>query len=181
MIEHSNFIKDTFVKGFKPSLYIKTVILSILSGVLSFIYITFVNSIMVELIEGSIKFKKESMILLVFTLLCFIWTRKMLSTIIINFSQAFLWDIRLSLIQLTLKSNFEYFKSHQNKVYASLVGDVPSISQASLNIIHFFGRFCDAYRVFCIHLEYFPRAMHNYNRCCDPWRYGISVKQQANP
>ncbi|PIF44691.1 cyclic peptide transporter [Chryseobacterium sp. 52] len=141
MIEHSNFIKDTFVKGFKPSLYIKTVILSILSGVLSFIYITFVNSIMVELIEGSIKFKKESMILLVFTLLCFIWTRKMLSTIIINFSQAFLWDIRLSLIQLTLKSNFEYFKSHQNKVYASLVGDVPSISQASLNIIHFSGAF----------------------------------------
>lgn len=137
MNKNSNLIKETFVKELKLTLYIKTVFLSILSGILSFVYITFVNSIMMELIEGGIKFKKESIVLLAFTLLCFIWTRKVLSTIIINFSQSFLWNIRLSLIKLTLSSNYEYFKIHRDKIYASLIGDVPSLSQASLGIIHF--------------------------------------------
>lgn len=137
MPKDANFIKKSFVKELRPILYIKTIVLSILSGVLSFIYITFINSIILEIIEDDIKFKKESIVVLSLTLLCFIWSRKVLSTFIINFSQSFLWTIRLSLIKLVLNSDYESFKSHKNKVYASLVGDVPALTQASLTIIHF--------------------------------------------
>lgn len=126
-----------FFLGTSPAQYAKNIALCAVSGIFSFLFIAFINSLVLELIGNGIQYRNESFILLGFILLLFIWSRRVLSVQIIDYSQRLFWQMRLSIIQMTLLAHYEQFKIHRNKIHASLVRDVSVMTQASVNLIQF--------------------------------------------
>lgn len=114
------------------------IFLGILSGLVSFSFLTFFNlMINMILLDNYQQVDSSYIIVFVFIIICFIWSRRSLSFYIIKFSQKLFWRLRIDVLKIILKSNYEQLESQRNLIHSALVNDIGTLTQASLSIISF--------------------------------------------
>lgn len=117
---------------------LKYLLLSLLSGFLSFSFITIVNKLVSQMMAGE-STGGDTRYVLAFALIviAFIACRRLFAVSLINFSQKMFWRLRSAIIELVLRSSYEQFKPREAEVYSALVHDVGLLTQATLMIINF--------------------------------------------
>jgi putative ATP-binding cassette transporter len=117
---------------------IRFVFLSFLSGGTSFLFLTFVNRVIGQLMtQGYTAITQTYTLLFLLIVVLFIWTRRVLALAIIRFSQTLFWSLRKDIIFLVLKSNYQQLSHRKDLVHTALVRDINMLTNASLNIIQF--------------------------------------------
>lgn len=117
----------------------KYILLGILSGLCSFLFINVLTRVVDVLITGNLKtISKEYLIIFSFIILFFIWTRRTLSLSIIKLSQQLFWKLRKQIIELVLKANYYQLTDKKNQIHSSIVSDINILTQASTTTIDFF-------------------------------------------
>jgi putative ATP-binding cassette transporter len=126
-----------FLKLINPKKSASILILGLISGLVSFLFLAFIN-----LMIGIVLNKKDPtninyIILFCSLMLFFIWSKRALSYILIKFSQQIFWKLRSEILQTILKANFFQFSKHKNKIHTALIQDVNILTNFSLSIIYF--------------------------------------------
>lgn len=117
---------------------LKYIFLGILSGLWSFLFVNLVTQVVSLIMAGNFKsISKEYIIIFASVILLFIWTRKTISSAIIEISQKLFWDLRKQILSLALKANYQQFSNQKVEINSAIVNDVQILTQASLNIINF--------------------------------------------
>jgi putative pyoverdin transport system ATP-binding/permease protein len=118
---------------------LKYTFLGILSGLFSFLFINAVTLVVGLIIAGELtRVSIEYVILFTSTILLFIWTRGALSLAVIRLSQSLFWSLRINILSLVLKANYQQMVKGKVEVHAALVNDVNVLTNASMGIINFF-------------------------------------------
>lgn len=135
MPDTSNMGRPFVSKG-KISQY---VLLGILSGLFSFLFINFVTRVVGLIIAGEFTtIRKEYVVLFLSIILVYIWSRRALSIAIIRLSQSFFWQLRKQILTLVLNANYQQLTARRAEIDAAIVSDVHILTQASMSIIEFF-------------------------------------------
>lgn len=117
---------------------IKYALLSILSGLWGFLFMSLVTQVISIIIANEYTiFSKEYVLVFSAVILFFIWTRKILSTAVIGLSQKIFWTIRKQILSLILQANFEQLNDRRTKIHSAMVNDVNILTNASMSIIDF--------------------------------------------
>lgn len=118
---------------------LKYMILGVLSGLFSFLFINAVNRVIGLLIAGEFKsISKEYILLFASVLLLFIWIRRSLAVAIIKLSQELFWTLRKEILGSVLNASYQQLSSKKVQVHAAILSDVHILTDASMNIITFF-------------------------------------------
>ncbi|HVI44935.1 MAG TPA: cyclic peptide export ABC transporter [Chitinophaga sp.] len=118
---------------------LKYTALGILSGMCSFLFINCVTRVAGQIIAGNFKTVSiEYILVFALIILFFIWIRKTLSTAVISISQRLFWQLRKQIIALVLKAKYRQLADKEREVYAAMVSDVNTLTDASRGIIEFF-------------------------------------------
>ncbi|WP_406826325.1 cyclic peptide export ABC transporter [Pedobacter sp. KACC 23697] len=118
--------------------FLKYVILGILSGLFSFLFINAVNRVIGLLIAGRFtSIQKEYIIAFASIILLFIWIRRTLAVAIINLSQKLFWTLRKEILSTVLKASFQQLSAKRVKIHSAILSDVHILTDASMNIITF--------------------------------------------
>lgn len=121
---------------------LKYIILGILSGMCSFLFINTVTKVIGLIMAGElVDISREYLIIFSLIILSFIWIRMSLSLFIIRMSQMIFWNLRKQIISLVLRSGYQQLSTRKAKVHAAIVNDVNILTQASMSIIEFFTAF----------------------------------------
>lgn len=112
-------------------------ILSIASGLVGFLFIFLVNSILGKIINEETIDKNEFLLLFGVIIFLFFLTRRILSGGIIVLSQKIYWNIRNKLVELVLRAPYIRVEKKKDEIYSSLTYDVGNITNGSLVIIEF--------------------------------------------
>lgn len=112
-------------------------ILGLISGGVSFMFLSFINLLIGVVLEGGNSADVNYLIYFCFLMLGFIWTRRALSYVIIKFSQRVFWTLRSDVLETLLKANYHQVEERKDQIYASLVHDVGVLTRFSLSIINF--------------------------------------------
>ncbi|HAP59955.1 MAG TPA: hypothetical protein DCR93_10805, partial [Cytophagales bacterium] len=113
-------------------------LLGAVSGLLSFAFLAFLNFMIGNLLAGQYtRFSITHGLIFALIIVSYIWARRSLSFKIIRLSQAFFWKLRLRVLSIVLKSDFQAFTQRRDQVHSVLVHDVGTLTQASLSIIEF--------------------------------------------
>lgn len=117
---------------------LKYVLLGILSGIFSFLFINMVTRVIGLMIAGNFaNISKEYILIFALIIILFMWTRKTLSLGIIKHSQNLSWSLRMQIIESLLKAKFSNLVSKKVDVHTAVINDVGLITEASINIIGF--------------------------------------------
>ncbi|NOQ70405.1 MAG: cyclic peptide export ABC transporter [Crocinitomix sp.] len=117
---------------------LKGIILGIVSGLLNFAFITFLNNTIAWLIGGEYEqFNLGYTIGFCLIIFGFIWSRRELSFIVIRLSQNLFWRLRVEMLDMILQSNHEQVNKRKEKVQSALLNDVGILTGASLSVIEF--------------------------------------------
>jgi putative ATP-binding cassette transporter len=118
---------------------LKYIFLGILSGLWSFLFVNLITQVISLIMAGNFKsISKEYIAVFAFVILLFVWTRKIISSAIINISQKLFWSLRKQILSLVLKANYQQLSGQRTEIYSAIVNDVQTLTQASMNIINFF-------------------------------------------
>jgi putative ATP-binding cassette transporter len=118
--------------------FLKYICLGILSGLFSFLFITFLTRVVGMIIAGNYTtVSKEYVLIFILIILSYIWVRKTLSLAIIRLSQSLLWSLRKQVLSLVLKANYNQLSGRKTLVGSTLFGDVYVLIDASANLIGF--------------------------------------------
>lgn len=116
----------------------KGILLGIVSGLLNFAFITFLNRLISWIIGGSYdSFNLGYTISFALVILSYVWARRELSYIVIKLSQNLFWRMRLDMLEMVLKSDNEQVSKRKDQIQSALLNDVGILTQASLSIIEF--------------------------------------------
>jgi putative ATP-binding cassette transporter len=114
------------------------ILLGILSGLFSFLFINFLTRVVGLIIAGAYtRPGEEYIILFSLIILFYIWGRKTLSLAIIELSQRLLWSLRMQILSLVLNANYQQLSARKINVRSSMFNDVYVLIDASMNIIGF--------------------------------------------
>jgi len=112
--------------------------LGLISGLVNFSFLTFFNHLIEIILVGkSGQIDASYLAMFAFIIIGFIWSRRALSLHIIDFSQNLFWKLRIDVLQIILKSNFQQLEAQRNRVHSALVNDIGTLTQASLSVIGF--------------------------------------------
>src|SRR5450755_3489655 len=117
---------------------VKNVLLALLSGFASFLFISLLNLLMSKIIVG--KIAEVSFIYvayLFFVILTFILTKRVLGTRIVTLSQTLFWKLRKQILALVLKTSYRRLVEKRAEINIALNSDVNAMSSASYGIIDF--------------------------------------------
>ncbi|MCW3101569.1 MAG: hypothetical protein JWO09_9 [Bacteroidetes bacterium] len=116
----------------------KYIFLGIASGLFSFLFINLITRVVNLLMEGELKtINKEYVIIFAFVILFFIWSRRILSFLIIHLSQNIFWQLRKEVLGIILKANYQKLSASRNKIYTTMVHDINILTNSSVIIIDF--------------------------------------------
>jgi putative ATP-binding cassette transporter len=117
---------------------VKYILLGILSGSFSFLFINSVTRVIGLIIGGNFtSISKQHILMFAGIILMFIWIRRTLSVAIINLSQTLFWKLRLQILSTVLNANYQQLSSRKSKIYTALFHDVYVLTDASTSIISF--------------------------------------------
>src|SRR5258705_4347263 len=95
---------------------------------------------MVLVIKAAGKYKSvssEYVFIFSLTIVFFVWTRIVLSGAVVRLTQKLLWELRIQILNLIVKADYYSLSGRKHKLYSTLVHDVTTLTQASINIIDF--------------------------------------------
>ncbi len=118
--------------------FIKYIFLSVLSGLLRFLVVSFVAMVLGLIAAGKYKSVSPAYVFIFcLTLVFFIWTRFVVSETIVRLTQKLLWELRTQILNLIVKADYYHLADQRNRIYSTLVHDITTLTQASLNIVDF--------------------------------------------
>jgi putative ATP-binding cassette transporter len=118
---------------------VKYAMLSLLSGLWSFLFVNLVTQQISMLITGEKNgLVKEYALLFTVVILFFIWTRKTLSTAIITLSQNLFWSLRKQILAIVLKADYQQLINRKAKIDSAMISDVNTLTVTSMSLIDFF-------------------------------------------
>lgn len=122
----------------RKAAFIKIAITGIISGLSSFLFLSWVNKLVALLVAGMYR-KPEPRYILIFTVIiaAFIISRRLLSAGMIRLSQFVFWKSRGDILSAVLKADYEEILKRKPDVHSALIYDVSNLTQASLNSIQF--------------------------------------------
>ena len=116
----------------------KYISLGILSGLFSFIFINLATKAIALIGSGTYKTISEFHVLLFVTvIIVVILTRRLLSLMVIKLCQKIFWKLRMEILELAIKANYQQLLVMRAKIWKSLSGDIYTLSDAATNIIEF--------------------------------------------
>jgi putative ATP-binding cassette transporter len=111
---------------------------SILSGVFSFLFVSFVTQVVGLLMSGRFTaVSTEYSILFAAVILLFIWVRRALSAGMIRLSQAILWKLRKQILSVVLKASYQELTPRKTRIQTAVMEDVNILMEISLSVIDF--------------------------------------------
>ncbi len=114
------------------------IILGVISGLLSFSFLAFFNFMIgIIIMENYNEVNRNYILVFVVIVLLFIWSRRAMSFTFIKYSQRLFWKLRMELLSIILKSNYTELDKRRPEIHSALIHDIGTLTQASLNIIHF--------------------------------------------
>ena len=117
---------------------ILTLLIGIVSGLTSFLFLAILNYLIGLLLGGNYKSINTTYILLFsLVILIFIWSRKVLTTRMIKLSQSMFWKTRSEILKILLNADYEQMNEFKAGVQSALIYDVNNLTQGSLNFIQF--------------------------------------------
>jgi putative ATP-binding cassette transporter len=125
--------------GFTKWVLIRNVMLGILSGLCSFLFIHYVNRIIALVSTGTLA-GNSTYYALAFAavILLFMVTRRSLSLSVIKLSQSLFWSLRKQMLALLLQGKYRQMMDKKADINTAILSDVSSMTQASCVIIDFF-------------------------------------------
>ncbi|MDP1800255.1 MAG: cyclic peptide export ABC transporter [Bacteroidota bacterium] len=120
---------------------VSIVVLGLISGSISFLFLAFINFMIGLIIDKRNAVDFNYIVLFCFLMLVFIWTKRELAYIIIKFSQRTFWKLRSEVLHTILKANFYQFNKRKGQIQAVLVNDINVLTNFSLSIIQFLSAF----------------------------------------
>lgn len=115
-----------------------TILLGILSGLTSFLFLTFLNFLIgLLLTEEYASVNPAYILVFALVILAFIWSRNALNLKMIRLSQAIFWKIRSEVLAIVLKADYEQMMKYKEKIQSALIYDVGTMTQGALNSIQF--------------------------------------------
>lgn len=131
-------IKSTIDK----SSYFGVVVIGIISGLTSFLFLAVLNFLIGQLLAGTYTSVNPAYILVfILVILSFIWSRKVLTVRMIHLSQTLFWKIRSQILSITLRADYEQMSKYKEKIQSALTFDVNVMTQGALNSIQFLTSF----------------------------------------
>jgi len=138
MGERSKNFMHYFAFDIKPKSLIVIMLIGIFSGLMSFLFLTLVNHLVGLLIAGKYtSFSRYYGSLFLIIIVFLIFSRKVLSSLMIKLSQQIFWNVRREIIHIVLGSDYDVMKQEKSRIQSALVYDVNTLTQASLNLIQF--------------------------------------------
>lgn len=118
--------------------YLSFFFLNVVTGSMSFLFLTFVNFLTGELVSGRLEvFNVKYVAAFVLCIFVFIVSNRILAYQIVTFSQKIFWQLRREIIRLVLHADYQYFCKREEEIYATIVKDINVLTNASLSLIHF--------------------------------------------
>ena len=118
--------------------FAKYLLLGLFSGLLNFLFLNCITRVVSLIVAGKYtSISKEYILIFLSVILLFIWNRRTLSLGVIRLSQTIFWTLRRQIINAILKANYQQLASRKIKVHASILNDVHTLTDASINIITF--------------------------------------------
>ena len=115
------------------------ILLGVLSGLFSFLFINSVTRLIGKIIAGSYtRPSTEEVLIFSAIILLFMWTRRVLSGKVILLSQELFWRLRKKILSMVLKTNYLQLQGMKHKIQTALTSDVSALTDASVNIVNFF-------------------------------------------
>lgn len=130
---------------------LKNILMGILSGVLSFLFINCVTRVIGLIIAGNYKnIDVKYIAVFASVIFLFILVRRTLSMAIIKLSQTLFWSLRKQILSSVLHADYPKLLARKIRINAAVVSDVYTLTEASTSIILFFtslilGLACMAY------------------------------------
>jgi putative pyoverdin transport system ATP-binding/permease protein len=125
-----DFLK--LINGKKATLI---VVLGLISGLISFLFLAFINSMMELVLDKGDTTNSRYIILFCSLMLGFVWSKLALSHMVIKFSQQIFWKLRADILHTILKADFYQFSKRKDQIHAVLVHDIDVLTDFSLSII----------------------------------------------
>jgi putative ATP-binding cassette transporter len=126
-----------FIKLIDSKKAISILVLGIISGGISFLFLAFINFMVGVSLAKENPSNINYIIYFCILIWSFVWSRRALAYIIIKFSQSVFWKLRSEVLHTTLKANFYQINERKSKIHASLIHDVRILTDFSLSIINF--------------------------------------------
>jgi len=127
-----------FAFDIKPKSLVIIMLIGMFSGLMSFLFLTLVNHLVGLLIAGKYTaFSQYYGSLFLIAIAFLIFSRKMLSSLMIKLSQQIFWNLRKEIINIVLSADPDVMKEQKSRIQSALVYDVNTLTQASLNLIQF--------------------------------------------
>lgn len=111
-------------------------VLGILSGLMGFLFLGFINLMIGEIMLGNKTTDLIYILLFGFLLLGFIWSRRALAYIIIKFSQEVFWKLRATVLKTILNASYFQIAKRKDQIHACLIQDVRVLTGFSMSLIH---------------------------------------------
>lgn len=114
------------------------VLLALLSGLASFLFISVLNFLMSRIIAGrAIEIDWIHMAYMVIVILTFIVTKRVLGARVVILSQTIFWKLRKQVLALVLNTSYRQIVLKRAEINVALNSDVNALSNASYGIIDF--------------------------------------------
>lgn len=118
---------------------IKFIILGLLSGAVSFLFINFVTKAVGLIIEGNFDDRRlQYTAIFLVNILMFIIVRRVLSLGIIQLSQTLFWNMRKQILFSVLNTNYRQLSDKKAEIRTAQTSDVGLLTTVSLSLIGFF-------------------------------------------
>ena len=118
---------------------LKNILMGILSGVLSFLFINCVTRVIGLIIAGNYKnIDVKYIAVFASVIFLFILVRRTLSMAIIKLSQTLFWSLRKQILSSVLHADYPKLLARKIRINAAVVSDVYTLTEASTSIILFF-------------------------------------------
>ncbi len=119
--------------------FVKYIVLGMLSGCSSFLFINFVTKAVALIIAGDFWAKRlEFTAIFAGIILLFVIARRALSVGIIRLSQKLFWNLRRQILVSVLNTNYRQLSDKKADIQAAITHDVGTLTTVSLSVIDFF-------------------------------------------
>ncbi|AMP99729.1 hypothetical protein AY601_2851 [Pedobacter cryoconitis] len=117
---------------------VKYILLGIVTGLCSFLFINQVTKVIGLMIGGSLTvISRDYIIIFASIILIYVWARRTLSLTSISISLKISWSLRKQILKLVINANYYQLSGRITHIQTAILNDVGALTNASLSVIDF--------------------------------------------
>jgi putative pyoverdin transport system ATP-binding/permease protein len=117
----------------------KYIFLGFVSGFCSFLFINTITHVISIMVSGNLTLiSVEYLLIFAFIVLIFIWARRLLALYSISIVQKIGWQLRMEILALVLKTNYEQVIPRKTNIQTAILSDVGALTNASMSTVDLF-------------------------------------------